>query len=154
VTQIELTRVDPHHTAVVRDRVAPAQLTVFVPAACGEAWAFVRSAGSPAPGRNLAVYLDAEGAVECGVEVSAPFTGNGRVVCSRTPGGLVATATHWGPYGLLGGAHRAIRQWCTQHGHQITGISWELYGHWMPEWNEDPSKIRTDICYLLQRDTG
>jgi len=146
--KIVLTRVEPRHTAVVRERVTPARLAQFVPAACGEVWAYIRQAGSPNPGRNMALYR-ADGSVECGVEVSAPFPGDGRVVCSQTPAGLVATAAHWGPYGLLGDTHLAIRQWCTEHGHQVNGVSWELYGHWLPDWNADPSKIRTDVCYTV-----
>jgi effector-binding domain-containing protein len=148
--QIEDARLEPGLTAVIRDRVPQADLKRFVPAACGEVWSFVRGAGLPNPGRHLAVYLDAKGSIEVGVEVSAPFTGNERVVCSSTPSGLVATTTHFGPYGSLGEAHRAIQKWCSEHGHSLSGTSWELYGHWEEEWNSDPSKIRTDVFYLLQ----
>jgi effector-binding domain-containing protein len=98
--------------------------------------------------------LDAEGSIECGVEVSAPFTGNTRIVCSHTPSGLVATTPHFGPYGLLSNAHRAVQTWCSDHGHKLTGVSWELYGHWKKEWNSDPSKIRTDVYYLVQTEEG
>jgi effector-binding domain-containing protein len=94
--------------------------------------------------------LDAEGSIECGVEVSAPFTGNARIVCSHTPGGLVATTPHLGPYHLLCDAHRAVQKWCFDHGHRVTGVSWELYGHWKEEWNSDPSKILTNVYYLIQ----
>jgi hypothetical protein len=24
-----------------------------------------------------------------------------------------------------------------------------IYGHWQPEWNADPSRIRTDVFYLV-----
>jgi effector-binding domain-containing protein len=148
--QIEIVRVEPVLTAVIRDRVPQRDLARFVPAACGEVWSFARRAGLPKPGRHLALYLDAKGSIEVGVEVSAPFTGNERVVCSRLPGGLVATTAHFGPYGSLGEAHRAIQQWCSEHGRRMTEISWELYGHWNEEWNCDPSKIRTDVFYLLK----
>ncbi|MFN7941625.1 MAG: GyrI-like domain-containing protein [Thermoanaerobaculia bacterium] len=147
--QISLTRVQPHYTAVVRGQVQAARLAQFVTAACGEVWAFIRAAGAPTPGRNIALNL-ANGSIEAGVEVSAPFHGNGRVVCSQTPGGLVATAGHLGPYHRLGDAHRSVRQWCASHGHQATAVSWERYGHWLPEWNADPSKILTDIFILVR----
>jgi hypothetical protein len=29
------------------------------------------------------------------------------------------------------------------------GPSWEIYGHWRPEWNTGPSQIRTDVFYQL-----
>lgn len=146
---IELTHSEPIHTAVIRGCVRPEELAKFVPAACGEVWSFARSAGLPRPGRHLALYLDAKGSVEVGAEVSEPFAGNGRVHCSKLPSGWVATTVHLGPYGQLRNAHAAIHDWCAQQKHKLSGVSWELYGHWQESWNTDPSKIRTDIFYLL-----
>jgi hypothetical protein len=36
-------------------------------------------------------------------------------------------------------------QWCRHHGRQISMPYWEVYG----DWEEDPSKLRTDVYYLL-----
>ena len=80
--QIELTNTEAKHTAVVRDRVQPRELSRFIPAACGEVWSFVRDAGLPKPGRHVTLYLGAQGSVEVGAEVSEPFVGNDRVQCS------------------------------------------------------------------------
>lgn len=148
---IQLTTCDAIHTAVVRSRVEPKELSKFVPAACGEVWSFVRSAGLPRPGRHVALYLDAAGSVEVGAEVAEPFAGNGRVHCSQLPAGRVATATHFGPYARLAEAHTAVRQWCAERGHRLGCMSWEIYGHWDEKWNADPSKIRTDVFYWLQQ---
>jgi effector-binding domain-containing protein len=148
--QLQLMRAEPVHTAVIRNRVPPKELAQFVPAACGEVWSFIRSAGLPRPGRHLALYLDAQGAVEVGAEVSEPFAGNDRVHCSQLPAGRVVTTIHYGPYGLLSDAHAAIREWCAAHGHQRSGMSWEIYGHWEESWNADSSKIRTDVFHLLE----
>jgi effector-binding domain-containing protein len=120
-----------------------------VPAACGEVWSFIRSAGLPKPGRHTALYLP-DGFVEVGAEVSKPFTGNERIRCSQLPAGAVATAVHFGPYGSLGDAHAAIREWSTTHGRQLSGTCWEIYGHWEDSWNNDPSRIRTDVFHLLR----
>ena len=147
--QIELKHSEATLTAVVRERVQPRELPRFVPAACGEVWSFVRSTGLPKPGRHTALYLDA-GLVEVGVEVSERFAGDGRVHCSQLPAGRVATAVHFGPYQLLSKAHTEIRQWCAEHGHLLTGISWVIYGHWDENWNTNPSKIRTDVFYHLK----
>jgi effector-binding domain-containing protein len=97
----------------------------------------------------VAVYLDGQINLEVGVELDAPFAGFGEVVGSATPAGLVATTTHFGPYGLMHQAHKAILQWCRENGHKLAGPNWEIYGHWKDEWNSDPSQIRTDIYYLL-----
>lgn len=152
--QIDLADSEPIYTAVIRGRVPAQELAQFVPAACGEVWSFVRSAKLPRPGRHCALYLDEHGSVEVGVEVSEPFVGNDRVRCSKLPAGRVATTVHFGPYPMLREAHTAIRQWCADQQHQLSGISWELYGHWQESWNADASKIRTDVFHLLQNRTG
>ncbi len=147
--RIELVHAEPIHTAVIRGRVRSSDLPQFVPAACGEVWAFVRSANLPRPGRHLALYLDDQGLVEVGVEVSEPFVGTERVHCSKLPAGRVVTATHFGPYARLRDAHAAIREWCEEHNHQRSGVSWERYGHWQTSWDTDPTKVRTDVFHLL-----
>ena len=65
--------------------------------------------------------------------------------------GRVVTTTHFGPYARLGDAHSEIRQWSAERGHRLSGICWEIYGHWDESWNADPSKIRTDVFHLLQK---
>ena len=147
--QIELTQAKPIITAVIRNRVPAKELAQFVPAACGEVWSFIRSAGLPRPGRHLTLYLDAQGSVEVGAEVSEPFAGNERIHCAQLPAGRVVTTVHFGPYQHLSDAHAAIREWCVRHGHRYSGVSWEIYGHWEESWNTDSSKIRTDVFYLL-----
>jgi effector-binding domain-containing protein len=98
----------------------------------------------------VAVYLDCAINVEVGVELDAPFAGHGEVVGSSLPAGTVATTVHMGPYQQLGAAHQAIRDWCANHGYALAGPSWEIYGHWEDAWNNDPSRIRTDIFYLVK----
>jgi effector-binding domain-containing protein len=151
---IELTHSKTIPTAVIRSRVPAKELAQFVPAACGEVWSFIRSAGLPRPGRHVALYLDAQGAVEVGAEVSEPFAGNERVHCSQLPAGRVVTTVHFGPYGRLSDAHAAIREWCARQGHRRSGVSWEIYGHWEESWNADSSKIRTNVFYLIHDSTG
>jgi effector-binding domain-containing protein len=146
--RIELMDSKPITTAVIRSRVPAQNLAQLVPAACGEVWSFIRAAGMRRPGRHVALYL-ADGIVEVGAEVSEPFTGNERIHCSQLPAGAVATTVHFGPYGHLGDAHAAIREWCARNGHRFSGTSWEIYGHWEESWNSDPAKIRTDVFHLL-----
>ena len=67
---IKLTNFEMIHTAVLRSRVEPKELSKFVPAACGEVWSFIRSAGLPHPGRHMALYLDTRGSVEVGAKAT------------------------------------------------------------------------------------
>lgn len=152
--RVQVKQFDATSTAVIRGRVRKEELSKFVPAACGEVWSFARSASLPKPGRHLALYLgDEQGSVEVGAEVVERFEGSDRVQCSQLPAGRVATAVHLGPYAQLGEAHAAIREWCSQHGYRLSGVSWEIYGHWQESWNTDPSSIRTDVFYLLDDKT-
>ena len=66
--------------------------------------------------------------------------------------GLVAGTVHFGPYQKLGEAHAAVKGWCERDGYELVGPKWEIYGHWLEEWNNDPSKIQTDVFYVLKGD--
>ena len=144
--QIRLEQVAPRTTAVVRRRAISEALSRAIPKACGDVWAFHRSHPLPGAGRHIALYLDCEVNFECGVEVARPFTGNDSVFCSSTPAGLVAVTEHCGPFGLLGAAHAAIREWCAAEGHRPAGPNWEVYGHG----DAEPSKLVTEVFYLLR----
>jgi effector-binding domain-containing protein len=138
--------------AVVRRRARSHELAKVVPEACGTVWSVVRAQKIRGAGRHVALYWDGEINMEVGVELDAPFAGHGEVIGSATPAGAVATATHFGPYSQLHGAHQAILDWYAKHGYTLAGPSWEIYGHWTDECNRDPTKIRTDVYYLLKED--
>jgi effector-binding domain-containing protein len=134
---------------VVRRVVPSSTLAAVVPECCGIVWQVVKAQQVRA-GRHVAVYLDDAIRVEIGVELlGGSFVDDDEVVGSATPAGAVASTTHLGPYDRLGEAHDAIHRWCAAHGHRLAGPRWEIYGHWRPEWDADPSQIRTDVCYLI-----
>jgi effector-binding domain-containing protein len=130
---------------VVRRTAPQSQLSRVVPDACGVVWNFIREHNITPRGRNVAVYLNGNIDMEVGVEVFSSAVGSGDVILSATPAGTVATATHWGDYRGLGGAHQAVLQWCDANDHRRAGPSWEIYGHM----GDDPTKVRTDVFYLL-----
>lgn len=134
--------------AVVGRLVARTELSTAVREGCGVVWAFARERDLPA-GRNVAVYWDGSIRLEVGVEMAVPFEPANGVVQSATPAGLTASVTLLGPYDQLWTAHVAIRTWCKANGHRLAGPNWEIYGHWQPEWNTDPSRVRTDIFYQV-----
>jgi effector-binding domain-containing protein len=150
---VQLQRLDSVPLAVIRRQASAPELARVVPECCGLVWDAVRAQQAHA-GRHVAIYWDASIRLEVGVELHGPFAEHGEVVRSATPEGAVAMATHLGPYGGLGAAHNAVRQWCTDNNHRLAGPSWEIYGHWQREWNDDPSGIRTDVYYLLTGGSG
>jgi effector-binding domain-containing protein len=144
--EVKVEQVRSQPTAIVRRQARSEELASVVPQACGEVWQFVREVGLVGPGRNIALYLDGVINLECGVEVAGSFTGNGRVIPSSTPAGMVATTTHLGPYERLGEANAAILAACKERGLELAGPSWEVYGHW----TDDATQLRTDVYYLLR----
>lgn len=101
------------------------------------------------PGRNVALYWNDQVRLEAGVELAEPFEERDGLVRSATPAGLTAFATHFGPYGGLGETHEAIVAWCAEQKRRLAGPRWEVYGHWQPEWNDHPERIRTDVFYHI-----
>src|SRR5262245_13421153 len=147
--EIQVVDIAPIPTVVVRRCATFAQLPQVVPAACGTVWEFLRAKKVRA-GRNVALDLSDKVDLEAGAEALGPLTPEGEVIISQLPGGRVATTKHIGPYAALGAAHQAVRGWCERHHHALTIQNWEIYGHWQAEWNADPSKIETDVYYLLR----
>ncbi len=150
---IQIQRLESVPLAVIRRQARASDLARLVPECCGLVWNAVRAQQVPA-GRHVAIYWDGSIRLEVGVELHGPFADVGDVVCSATPAGAVASATHFGPYGGLGAAHDSIQQWCGANHQRLAGPSWEIYGHWQPEWNTDPSRVRTDVYHLLSDDAG
>jgi effector-binding domain-containing protein len=148
--EVQLGHVGPRPIAVVRRRAALAELSRVVPETIGDVWTYHRTVRPlPQPGHNVAVYsncVNGEVDLEGGCEVAEPFDGDGRVVCSAIPGGLVASLLHVGPYSALGDAHTAVGRWCREQGYQFAGPSWEVYGHE----RGDGSPPQTLVCYLLR----
>lgn len=149
---VRLEQLGSRPLAVVRRRARPQELSKVVPDACGHVWEVLRSLQITGAGRHVAVYLDGQINLEVGVELDAPFAGGDDVVSSATPSGPVVTTTHYGPYGLLHQAHEAIRRWCGENGQTLAGPNWEIYGHWVDDWNSDPTKICTEVFYLVAAD--
>ena len=147
---VRLHKLESVPLAVIRRQARISELSRVVPECCGLVWQAIREQQARA-GRHVAIYWDGSIRLEVGVELLGPFAERGEVVRSATPAGAVASTTHFGTYGGLGGAHGAVREWCSSNNHELAGPNWEVYGHWQPEWNANPSQIRTDVFYLLSR---
>lgn len=101
-------------------------------------------------GQNIFLYQNTSDGtgdllVDFGVGTPWSFEPHGEVRCIEIPGGNIVTTAHFGSYAKLREGHEAIHRWCEQHHRSRTGVSWEIYGHW----TDDPSQLRTDICYQL-----
>jgi hypothetical protein len=140
---IELVVMPATVIASVRRRVAWPDLLRDVPQLLGQVWQFLRGGPVRPAGHNVAIYRapDADGVdVECGVQVSAAFSGDTQIACSATPDGPAAHAVHMGPYRDLVKAHDALTAFCKARGLR-SGVHWEIYG----DWTDDPARLRTDV---------
>jgi effector-binding domain-containing protein len=149
---IRTEQVNPAPIAVVRRHARANELSRVVLEACGTVWSALKAAGVKG-GRHVAIYRktpEGQSDLEIGAEVGDAFPGKGDVVGSTLPGGQVATTTHFGPYNRLGEAHQAVQDWCKANNRTPVEPCWEVYGHWVDEWNKDPSRIRTDVFYPLK----
>jgi len=145
---VELQHLDSIPLAVIRRQANASELSRLIPECCGIVWNALRAQQAKG-GRHVAIYWDEAIRLEVGAEVQGSFTEQGDVVRSATPGGTVAFTSHLGPYNRRGAAHDAVRDWCRANNHRLAGPNWEIYGHWKPEWDADPSQIRTDVFYLV-----
>lgn len=135
--------------AAARQRTTFRQIAREIGPLLGHPWSLIRATpGLREDGDNVAIYWDESGggSIEVGVQVVREFEATDLVICSATPAGMVARTAHYGPYDQLGAAHDAVRQWCKANGREIVPPFWEIYG----DWSDDPSKLRTDVIYLLK----
>lgn len=138
--------------AAVRRRVKLGEVGLAWKPALDQVWAFLRARlGLRTDGHNVFLYhhpSDRAAAmdVDFGVEVSRSFEPEGEVVLAEVPAGGVATAVHRGAYERLRQTHDAIHAWQARSGRRFAGLSWEIYG----DWTDDPAKLETAVCYLLE----
>jgi effector-binding domain-containing protein len=152
--QIRIEQFPGHNIAVVKRSATPSRVSKVITDACGLVWNAIKAEGIKGAGRHVAVYYEQFLKMEIGVEMESPIEAIGEVASSMLPAGDVATTTHFGPYQQLGEAHDAIHAWCRANGRVPAPPCWEIYGHWLDDWNNDPRKIRTDVYYLLKSLNG
>jgi effector-binding domain-containing protein len=148
--EFRVTEVPASHLMAVHARVSGGpQLSNAIRSGLDKVWAYLERQGKKG-GRNVVVYWNfvAEGMdIDAGVQVDAPLPGDGIVVPLTIPGGKAVTTVHLGPFEKLGEASSALHAFCSEHGHPISGPTWEDYVH--PA--DEPSKLRTDVFVLVAK---
>ena len=141
--------VPSRHLAVIKQQLKWSALGTNLIPLLDRVYVQVRAGLIVQSGHNVFVYKDAtkDGVrVEVGVQVSDYFENVEDVVYSSTPSGEVASTLHVGPYSDLSHAYDALSLWCKEHHRARANTYWEVYG----DWEEDPSKLETEVFYLLQ----
>src|SRR5262249_25213950 len=147
-TQVSLVTVQARPTIVIPETTTWEEFPHRWRPLLDEVYAFVRASPELADTpswQNVMFYKDHTPSVEIGVLAPGPFIPSGRVIASELPAGEVATATHIGDYADLGLTHRAVLDYMADHGLEMAGPRWEIYGHW----REDPREVETEIYWLI-----
>src|SRR5215469_18551471 len=99
--EVTVRTVEPTPTAVVAAATTWAEFPNMWGPMLDKVWSFLQG-GAPEGlykrGHNIMLYKDDVPNVEVGVQVNTSFAPADQVVASVLPGGLVATATHSGPF--------------------------------------------------------
>ncbi len=152
---VEIENVREQCIAAVRARVKIGEISHHFGPHLDKVYAFLRERSELrfAGAHNVFLYRGTDEprrgghiAVEFAVQVSRTFDDAGDIFCTATPAGRIATLTHVGPYHLLQRTHLAIQKWCSEKGHALALVDWEIYGDWV----EDPARLETKVCYLLR----
>lgn len=147
--EVRVVQLTPSTIACARKRIRWSEIASNVRPLFDAVYAFLRTAPVKPDGHNVCIYhalSETEVEMETGVQVSAEFASGADIHCSATPGGRAATTSHIGPYDQLHRAYKALIDWCDAHDEKRSSHSWELYG----DWTDDPTKLRTDVFWLLQ----
>jgi effector-binding domain-containing protein len=142
---VTISEVAEQPIAAVRRKARLEELGPVFMGALDIVWGFLRE-HNVSTGHNVVVYFDQVFNMEVGVQTFSPLPASEEVQASATPGGRVAMTTHWGDYAELPLAHTAVARSIIANGLQASGLNWEVYG----DWDDDPSKVRTDVYYLLR----
>lgn len=111
-------------------------------------YGWLREASVKQVGHNYAIY-DQFGTngmrMRVGFPVSATFDNGSLVHCLELGAMTAAYTKHLGPYSGLHAAYSELNQWCSKESLHRDAFSWEEYG----DWNDDPSKLVTDLYIKL-----
>lgn len=125
----ELRELTPTAAAVVRGRVAPAQLLGLLAAAFADVARLLadhhRSPAGPSSAQDAPTSDGFE--VEAGFPADGRIEPAGRVTPTLLPGGSAMTAVHHGPYDTVGETYAALTGWLTAHDRRAAGAAWESY---------------------------
>ena len=150
---VEIVEVDRQPTAVVRGRVAVADLPEFFGGAFHAVFAALEAQGVAPAGVPFGYYPSMPGdvvVVEAGVAVGPGFEPSGDVVASELPGGRVAVAIHVGPYEELERTYAAVLEQLGEQGWRpgSRGV-WEEYLT-APDAGIDPAEWRTKLVIPVE----
>lgn len=137
----------PQDVFSIRDRIAPAEVPVFLQGAFAELYGRLGLLGVAPAGHPFVIYHafgPAEMDAEVCVPIAGPATATGRIGSRQIPATTVARTLHVGPYEELGAAYRALTEWIEGNGFEASGPVRERYLNGPGE-GVTPADVRTEV---------
>ena len=150
--EVQEKRLDPQPVVVIRATAPANGFGPVMSELLSAVLAFVQASPAEPAGSPFCRYLSMTGEeweFECGVAVTQPVPGEGRVEACELPGGDAITTLHVGPYETLGQSWGALQGWLAEQGRVAGDAPWELY-HTDPGAVTDPAQWRTELVMLLE----
>ncbi len=144
-------QIEAQPAAVIRTKARQPELGPVMDELFAAVLAFIQASGAQPAGPPFCRYLSIgseEWEIECGMPVTEPVTGEGRVEAAELPGGAVLSTMHVGPYETLGQSWDALDRWVKKEGKIPGGAAWELYVT-DPAVVTDPAECRTELVMPL-----
>ena len=146
--QFDMVEVPPVTLAVCETFTKQKDIPTRITDMLGIVYAWLRESPVRQVGNNYAIYdqFGPDGMrMRVGFPVSAVFKNGNLVRCLELGAVNAAHTRHVGPYTGLPRAHAELNQWCIGQSLNRGEFSWEKYG----DWDDDPSKLVTDIYIKL-----
>ncbi len=144
-------QIEAQPAAVIRTKARQQDLGPVMDELFPAVLAFIQASGAQPAGPPFCRYLSIGGEeweIECGMAVTEPVAGEGRVEAAELPGGAALSTMHVGPYETLGQSWDALDRWVKEEGKIPGGAAWELYVT-DPAVVTDPAECRTELVMPL-----
>ena len=102
--EFETRQIDARPILGIRATVTMEKIGEVMGPLFGEVYGYIQQSGQEPAGMPFSIYYSMDSDMidlECGMPVTSPMEGEGRVKAGELPGGTVATVTHMGPYEAL-----------------------------------------------------
>lgn len=138
-------------TLTIRTRTPVQQMGTVLGESYGAIAQYLGELGECPAGPPFAAYYNEDMQdldVEIGFPVARELPGRGDIQPSEIPGGRVATCLYTGPFTGIGQAYETLARWMAEHGHEPTGVAYEVY---LSDPDETPAEeLQTQIVFPLK----
>lgn len=152
MTGYEIRFVPRQDTAVMHLRCGLHEISTVMGEAFGKVFEAVTRAGGTPAGPVFARYFEFDEDIvdfECGIAVTAPFTGDDGVKASEIGGCEAAVAMHIGSYDTLNETYDALQAWIEAQGRTPSPVMWEVYLT-DPDQEPDPMRWQTEVYWPVE----